>query len=175
MNRVYAWLPVGLLVLLVVILGIAMFQSGRTSQNLPLVDDPLPTLPLEAFTGGQPSFDPETIEGPYLINVWASWCGPCRIEHPFLMELNESGVPIYGIVYKDRPEDAAAFLNELGNPFSALANDPEGRVGLELGITGAPETFVVDSDGIIRARWRGAISQPVWNQTLGPALQAAQR
>ena len=82
--------------------------------------------------------------------------------------------PIYGIVYKDKPEDAAAFLAELGNPFTHLANDPEGRAALELGVTGAPETWVIDEQGIVRARWRGAITRNIWNDYLAPSYREAE-
>lgn len=166
------WAPLGSIALLLVIFAIALLGPAPREAD-PLRSDPLPALPLESFEGPYPGFDPQEIEGPYLLNVWASWCPPCRVEHPFLMDLAEEGKPIYGIVYKDEPADATGFLNELGNPFTALMADPEGRAGLELGITGAPETFLVDEQGIVRARWRGALSETVWAQHFEDEWQAA--
>lgn len=161
MSRVMLWAPLGSIALLLVIFAIALLGPAPRDTD-PLRGEPLPALPLEPFAGPYPGYEPDRIEGPYLLNVWASWCAPCRIEHPFLTELAGEGKPIYGIVYKNEPADAIGFLNELGNPFTALMADPEGRAALELGMTGAPETFLVDEQGIVRARWRGALSEPVW-------------
>ena len=138
-----------------------------------MAGQPLPELPVTEFGAGFAPFDPATIDGPYLLNFWASWCAPCRIEHPLLMDLAEAGIPVHGITYADRPENARAFLSELGNPFTSLAADHERRAALELGVTGAPETFIIDGSGIIRARWRGAITPQIWEQRLEPVWQAA--
>ena len=100
----------------------------------------------------------------------SEWCTPCRAEHPQLMALRRQGVDIVGIAYKDRPGAAAAFLNELGDPFTDVALDPEGRFGLELGITGVPETFVIGPDGVIRAAYRGPLTEEVVRDTILPAL-----
>lgn len=177
MNRILVWAPLAVIALLIALLGGSMalqqLAPERAARNDPLVGDPLPALPLTDFPGGRGDYIPAEAEGPYLLNLWASWCAPCRIEHPMLEALADQGVPIHGIVYKDEPSDARAFLTQLGDPFASLAEDREGRAALELGVTGAPETFVVDSDGVIRARWRGAITDVVWVQTLGPAWEAA--
>ncbi len=172
MNRVMLWAPLGSIFLLLAVFAIALLGPEREGPD-PLTGDALPDLPLEDFPGPLPDYDPERIEGPYLLNLWASWCAPCRIEHPVLMQLAEEGKPIYGLVYKNEPDQALGFLNELGNPFTGLAADPEGRAGLELGITGVPETLLIDEAGIVRARWRGAVSEPVWDRQFEPAWQAA--
>jgi cytochrome c biogenesis protein CcmG/thiol:disulfide interchange protein DsbE len=172
MNRLILWIPLTVVALLLVIFAVALL-SPDTGGDDPLVDRDLPALPLEDFPGRRPDFDPSAVEGPYLLNVWASWCAPCRIEHPVLMGLAEQGVPIYGVVYKDDPGNALAFLNQLGDPFAGLAADPEGRAAIELGLTGAPETFVVDSQGVIRARWRGALDDITWRRSLDPAWREA--
>ncbi|WP_019960309.1 DsbE family thiol:disulfide interchange protein [Woodsholea maritima] len=174
MSRVLLWAPIASVLILIVVFALALNNPREDVGQDPLIGHPLPSLPLEALPGGQ-IFDPATIEGPYLLNIWASWCAPCRIEHPMLSELNDAGIPIYGIIYKDKPETAGAFLTELGNPFTALAADPEGRAALELGVTGAPETWVIDQNGIVRARWRGAITRNVWNDFLAPPYRAAER
>jgi len=173
MSRVMLWAPLGSIVLLLAVFAIALFTpDGRVGED-PRLDQPLPELPLEPLPGPYPGFDPDRIEGPYLLNVWASWCAPCRIEHPFLMDLSDQGKPIYGIATKDEPGDARRFLRDLGNPFTGLMADPEGRARLELGMSGVPETFLVDEAGIVRARWRGAIGETVWNQHFEAEWQAA--
>lgn len=168
MTRILTLAPLLVVALLLAIFAAALFRPDDGGGD-PLSGRPLPTLPLSDFPGETADFDPEAVEGPYLLNLWASWCAPCRIEHPVLAELARQGVPIHGIVYKDRPEDAQAFLDALGDPFASLAADADGRAAIELGVTGAPETFVIDSNGVIRARWRGAIDDLVWRRTLEPA------
>lgn len=108
--------------------------------------------------------------GVKLVNFWASWCGPCRQEHPMLEQLAAEGVEIIGINYKDRPENALGFLNELGNPFAALGADESGRMGLNWGLYGVPETFVVDAQGTILARIAGPITKSNLETAVRPAL-----
>lgn len=174
MKRVLLWLPIASIAVLLFIFAIALLGGDDGAGADPRVGRALPDLPLQRFEGPQAGFDPETVEGAYVLNIWASWCAPCRIEHPVLMDLAASGVPIYGITYADRPEHSRAFLAELGDPFTGLAADPERRAALELGVTGAPETFVVDGEGVVRARWRGAVTEEVWRARLEPAWAAAQ-
>ncbi len=171
MNRALLAAPLMTVALLVAIMGYALFFPSSGSD--PQVGNPLPELPLTDFPGGEGDFDPATTEGPYLLNFWASWCPPCVVEHPLLQELHDQGVPIMGVVYRDTPEDANQFLNRLGDPFAALAADEETRAGFELGVTGPPETFLVDGDGIVRARWRGAITDNVWRQVFAEEWAAA--
>jgi len=98
------------------------------------------------------------MEGIKLLNVFASWCGPCRAEHPILTRLaEEDGITLIGINYKDKPEAAAQWLEELGNPYVAIGSDYSGRAGIDLGISGVPETFIIDADGIIRHRFAGPV------------------
>lgn len=111
--------------------------------------------------------------GVKLLNVWASWCAPCRAEHPMLKRLADEGIPIYGINYKDRPADALAFLAELGNPFAALGADANGRMGIELGLFGIPETFVIDGEGRIVLRYAGPITEQELTRRIRPALAEA--
>jgi len=172
MKRLLVWAPLAVIALLIAAFAVALLGPQNPGED-PLVGEPLPALPLTDFPGGRGDYTPDTAQGPYLLNLWASWCAPCRIEHPMLEALAEQGVPIHGVVYKDDPPDARAFLRQLGDPFASLAEDRDGRAALELGVTGAPETFVVVADGIIRARWRGAITDIVWVQTLGPAWREA--
>ena len=109
-----------------------------------------------------------------LVNVFASWCVPCRVEHPLLMRLAEDGVPIYGINYKDRPADARAWLAELGDPFERIGMDRDGRVGIEWGVYGVPETFVVDAEGRIRHKHVGPLQAKDLETTILPMLAELQ-
>ena len=140
------------------------------------VGGPAPALTL-APLGGLTPVDPALLAAPgvKLVNFWASWCAPCRAEHPNLSALAAEGVTILGVNYKDNPADAMAFLSGLGNPFAAVSADPTGRTGLDWGIYGVPETFVVDGGGKVVLRIPGPLTQRVIDGTLRPALAAAKR
>jgi cytochrome c biogenesis protein CcmG/thiol:disulfide interchange protein DsbE len=112
--------------------------------------------------------------GVKLVNFWASWCGPCRAEHPRLEELAAEGVPIIGINYKDQPAQALAFLAELGDPFVLIGADTSGRTGIDWGLYGVPETFVVDSQGRIVARHAGPLTVDIVARILRPAMESAE-
>jgi cytochrome c biogenesis protein CcmG/thiol:disulfide interchange protein DsbE len=107
-----------------------------------------------------------------LVNVWASWCVSCRVEHPFLIQLAESGeIPIYGLNYKDTLPEARRYLDQFGNPYSASAFDAEGKVGIDWGVYGVPETFLVDADGVIRHKHIGVLTPEVWERDLLPKVR----
>ncbi|MCX7890456.1 MAG: DsbE family thiol:disulfide interchange protein [Rhodobacteraceae bacterium] len=108
-----------------------------------------------------------------LVNFWASWCAPCRAEHPNLMALAAEGIPIYGINYKDRPEDAMGFLDSLGDPFRAALADLTGRTGIDWGLYGVPETFVIAGDGTVITRFAGPITERALAAEIRPALARA--
>jgi cytochrome c biogenesis protein CcmG/thiol:disulfide interchange protein DsbE len=108
----------------------------------------------------------------YLLNVWASWCVACREEHPLLVKLAQNrAIPIIGLNYKDQREDALKWLAALGNPYELSLSDLDGRVGIELGVYGVPETFVVDKAGVIRYKQIGPITVEVWETKLAPLLR----
>ena len=108
-----------------------------------------------------------------LVNFWASWCAPCRVEHPNLEKLAGEGVTIYGVNYKDKPEAARRFLNELGNPYAAIGADESGRMGIDWGLYGVPETFVIDGDGNIVLRFAGPVTERVLQSDILPAMKEA--
>lgn len=108
-----------------------------------------------------------------LVNFWASWCAPCRVEHPNLEKLAAEGLPIYGVNYKDKPDNAIGFLDELGNPYQAVAIDPNARIGLEWGVYGVPETFVIDGQGRVVYRFAGPLTERSVEGQLRPALARA--
>ncbi len=103
-----------------------------------------------------------------LVNVWATWCVSCRIEHPYLDTLAQAGIPIYGINYKDEDAAALRWLQELGNPYVATIADREGSLGLDMGVYGAPETYLLDAGGVIRYRHVGVVDEQVWREVLQP-------
>lgn len=125
--------------------------------------------------GDFPLFDDATLrDGEVkLVNFWASWCAPCRVEHPNLTQLADEGITILGVNYKDDPEKALGFLAELGNPYAASGADPQGRMALDWGLYGVPETYVIDGKGNIVLRFAGPVTQRVMESDIRPALAKA--
>jgi cytochrome c biogenesis protein CcmG/thiol:disulfide interchange protein DsbE len=144
--------------------GVPSALIGRTPP-----DFSLPALAgsgVEAFGAG----DLRGLPGPVVVNFWASWCVPCIIEHPQLMRLQREGIAVFGIAYKDKPEDSLRFIRQHGNPFRRLAKDEPGRVAIDWGVYGVPETYLLDRQGIIRWRFAGPITPEVLAQDLRPLL-----
>lgn len=152
-----------------------MFASDG-SRELPsaLVGEPAPALPAEGLAGMEGLGGVALADGEVkLVNFFASWCGPCRIEHPTLAALAAEGLPIYGVAYKDDPERSASFLQELGNPYLGVGTDPQGRTAVEWGTYGVPETFVVAGDGTVVDRIPMPITPDLLDSRLRPALAEA--
>jgi len=174
--RLIAFTPLAVL-LAVVLAFMSLLLRGEPEPDDPMVGQAFPVRALDPLQG-YALFNPAdgAPEGPALVNIWASWCAPCRLEHPLLMDLAAEGVPIYGIDYRERRAGAGeAFLAELGSPYISVGADPEGRMGVELGVTGVPETFVIDADGVIVARWAGPLNEAAITRTIRPALEDAAR
>ena len=139
----------------------------------PLVGKPLPGFSLAVLHEPKKTVTPETLRGRvYLLNVWASWCVACRQEHPVLNELaRRKAVTIIGLNYKDKRDDALAWLKNLGNPYEVSLIDADGRIGIELGVYGVPESFLIDKQGVIRYKHIGPISEKDWTEKLLPLVQ----
>src|SRR5262245_24479789 len=150
--------------------------SGRDPQQLSsaLIGKPAPEFALPALLPDLPGAARADLGGkPMLVNFFASWCVPCRAEHPFLMDLaKNANVTIIGIVYKDKPEAAADLLLELGNPYYRVGQDVEGRTAIDFGVYGVPETFLIDAGGIVRFRQPGPLTPDVIERDVLPLLRS---
>lgn len=156
-----------------------LFAGGMffgQGQELPsaLIGKPAPQVAVSEIEGLPVLSDEMLRDGQVkIVNFWASWCAPCRVEHPNLTQLAGEGVPIYGINYKDFDPNARAFLDELGDPYVAIGSDPSGFHAIDWGVYGVPETFLVDGDGTIVLRMAAPITQRELEGRLRPALDAA--
>jgi cytochrome c biogenesis protein CcmG/thiol:disulfide interchange protein DsbE len=142
----------------------------------PLIGKPVPEFSLPAVKGRQLGLSSVNLKGEVsLVNVFASWCVACREEHPVLMQLKAGGtVPIHGLNYKDKPDDAAAWLDTMGDPYTRTGADLDGRVGIDWGVYGVPETFVVDAAGRIAFKQIGPVSREILDQTILPLIAKLQ-
>ncbi len=170
--KLIAFVPLAALLALISISVVLLTREGaRDHFTEGMIGQAMPTYSLARLDGDTPLTNEERQGRAYVVNLFASWCTPCRAEHPQLMALRRQGVEIVGVAYKDRPEASAAFLAELGNPFADVGQDPTGRFGLEIGVTGVPETFVVGPDGVIRAAYRGPLTDEAVRDVILPALR----
>ncbi|MDE0051187.1 MAG: DsbE family thiol:disulfide interchange protein [Rhodospirillales bacterium] len=175
-RRLRYLLPVFVFVALAAALGVQLLTGDPSKVPSALIDKPVPAFalpPVQGFeeAGGFATADLGNGEIA-LVNIFASWCGPCRVEHPLLMALAEAGtVPLYGINYKDTPDDAERWLGRLGNPYTLMGADLDGRTGIDWGVYGVPETFVVDGAGRIRHRHVGVLSQYDLDETILPLIE----
>ncbi|ACG76549.1 thiol:disulfide interchange protein CycY [Phenylobacterium zucineum HLK1] len=160
MSRWLAWIPLAALVALGLLFGLYALNRNPQIQPQALVGKPVPTVSLPTLAEGQPvSLREMASEGPMIVNFFASWCAPCEIEHPVLMGLKGQPVRVVGIAYKDAPQNSQAFLDRLGDPYAEVLVDRDGRAGVEFGVTGVPETYVVGRDGMILAKHTGPLTE----------------
>ncbi len=160
---------------LAIFLAIAFFLFRGLSLNprdvpSPLIGKPVPQFSVPVLTDATRTLDPAQLRGKvYLLNVWGSWCVSCRDEHPVLVELAKKGtLPIYGLNWKDRPEDAVAWLARFGDPYVASGVDRDGKVAIDFGVYGAPETYLIDRDGIIRFKQTGPLTPRIIQESILP-------
>ena len=172
MRKVLIILPVLVLAALFALFTLASLRGPKAPARSHLLGQSAPAFSLPALDGETPvslaAYKGKTV----LVNFFASWCTPCRAEHPFLMQLKTDGVLIIGIDYKDKPAAARQMLDDLGDPFAAIGQDADGRTGIDFGITGVPESFVIGADGTVLANWPGPIDQSVLESKILPALHA---
>ena len=165
-----------LLVPLALFLGVALFLYRGLfldPSELPsaLIGKPFPQFTLPAVLGEGSVSRADLVGKPALVNVWATWCVSCRAEHPVLNKLAQMGVVVHGVNYKDDNASARKWLTELHNPYQLNIEDARGSLGLDLGVYGAPETFMIDKNGIIRHKYVGVIDERVWREQLAPLYQ----
>ena len=157
----------------------ALFFFGMQRENpdeLPsaMTGKPAPAVQVTPLGDKTPFTDAELRSGGVkLLNYWASWCAPCRVEHPILEDLADQGITIYGVNYKDKPANALRFLGELGDPYGAIGADANGRMALNWGVYGVPETYVIDGQGNIVLRFAGPITDRVLENQIMPAIEKA--
>lgn len=162
------------LILFVILVGFLAVGLSRDPQEIPspLIGKQAPAFELPQLGDPQKTFSPESMKGtPWILNVWASWCVACREEHPVLVELGKQDVaPIIGLDYKDKRDDALAMLARQGNPYLLSAFDANGRVGIDYGVYGVPETYIIDKAGVIRFKHIGPITMELLNKKIIPLL-----
>lgn len=166
------------LVLFVVIAIFLWRGLSLDPQNLPSVQlgKPLPPFQLDVLGDKTTKLTHQMMRGHIvLLNIWASWCDACTQEQWFLSELASQGIVIYGINYKDSAENATAWLSEWGNPYRLIGRDINGQVGIDLGVYGAPETFLIDAKGTIQYRYAGILNETVWVQDFLPRIKQLER
>lgn len=170
MNRYLV--PLGLFLAIVVLLGMGLTLNPRLVPS-PLVGRPAPSFSLPTVKAPEQTLGRADLLGKVsLLNVWATWCISCRREHGMLLDIAQQDlVPIYGLNYKDNRDDAVRWLGQLGDPYVASAFDEAGRVGSDLGVYGAPETYVVDPQGMIAYKHIGPITPDSWREQILPVVQ----
>jgi cytochrome c biogenesis protein CcmG/thiol:disulfide interchange protein DsbE len=172
MKKLLAFLPLALFAALGMALAIGLTRDPAKLPSV-LIDRPVPAFELAPVRAGEPGFASEDLKGKVvLLNVFGSWCVGCRIEHPLLMQIEQRGeATIYGLNWKDKPEDGAAWLSRFGDPYERVGADLTGRAALDLGVAGAPETFVINKQGRIVYKHIGLIDEETWRTTLLPLVK----
>lgn len=164
------------LIPLIVFIGLLImlfFRLGKPTEieTNTALERPVPTFELPLLSDTSRTIKTSQLPNkPYLINIWGSWCPTCIVEHPFLLELKERGVDIVGVNYKDEIGDALNYLNGRGDPYLLSVQDKSGQFALDLGLTGAPETFVVDGEGVIRQHIVGEVNEVNWQERMAPCM-----
>jgi len=167
------WLPLVLFLALVGFFAKGLFLDPREVPS-PFIGRTAPAFTLPLVGDANASFSPADMKGKvWILNVWAPWCVTCRQEHGFLMQLAQTGViPIVGLNWKDKERKAEALLARTGNPYVAVPEDLDGRVGIDYGVTAVPETYLIDKQGIVRLKHTGLIDPGVWKSKFEPKLKA---
>lgn len=172
--KLKALIPFLLFIVLLGFLGKGLFLNPREVPS-PLVGKAAPAFKAPVLGDANKTFSSADMKGKvWMLNMWASWCAACRDEHPLLVEMKEHGIPLYGLAYKDVEEDALAVLKQMGNPYIITADDKDGRIGIDYGVYGVPETYVIDKAGIIRYKQIGPITPIDLREKILPLLKELQ-
>jgi len=171
----FLW-PLAIFILLVGFLAVGLKLDPREVPS-PLVGKPAPAFELPVLHQPDKRFVPGDMRGKvWLLNVWASWCVSCREEHPVLMELSKRSVmPILGLNYKDKGEDAQRWLKQFGDPYQLSVVDADGRIGIDYGVYGVPETYLIDAEGVIRYKQIGPLTQAILDDKVLPLAKALKK
>ena len=174
--RLGAYIPLLVFVVMAVFFAIGLTMNPRDIPS-PLIGKPVPEFSRPAVKGGPLGLSSADLRGQVsIVNVFASWCVACREEHQILMGIKERGlVPLHGINYKDKPDDARAWLDQMGDPYTRIGADISGRVAIDWGVYGVPETFVIDRDGMIVHKHIGAITPEALRKTIMPIIDKLQK
>ena len=176
MKRLKLFIPLTIFLALCALLYKGLFMDNKSELPSALLEKKLPEFSLPTVLEPEKVISREEITGRVmLLNVWATWCVACKVEHPYLMELARQGVLIYGVNWKDDQKDARQWLDRLENPYQYSVDDADGRLAIDLGVYGAPETFLVDKAGVIRYRHVGVVDRKVWEKDLQPRYAALQK
>ena len=172
MKRFWFLIPLAAFLALAIVLAVGLKLDPREVPS-PLIDKPAPKFALQRLDDAARTIRLDDMRGKvWMLNVWASWCVACREEHPLLVEFaKKKVVPLYGLNYKDQREDATRWLARFGNPYDASLYDVEGRVGIDFGVYGVPETFVIDQNGVIRLKHIGPLTPDVIATKIEPLLK----
>ncbi|MBV9890396.1 MAG: DsbE family thiol:disulfide interchange protein [Rhizobacter sp.] len=172
MKRLRFLIPLAAFFALAVVLAVGLKRDPREVPS-PLIDKPAPKFALARVDDASRVVRLDDLRGkPFILNVWASWCVACREEHPVLLDYAKKlAVPIYGLNYKDTRADASSWLSRFGNPYDASFFDEDGRVGIDFGVYGVPETFIVDRQGVIRMKHIGPLTPEVIAEKIEPLLK----
>jgi len=171
--RLSTVLPVALFVVMGVVLALGLRHDPKVLPSM-LINRPVPEFDLPALDAGQSGLKSDELKGKgiTLINVFGSWCVSCREEHPLLMRIaKDTRFKLVGLNWKDSNADADKYLATYGNPYAAIGTDPSGRTGIDLGVSGAPETFAIDAEGRVRVRIPGPLTPEIWDSQIEPLLK----
>ena len=169
-KRLLFVIPVAAFIIIAVFLALGLTRDPRILPSA-LIDQPVPAFELPGLDGDGLKTEDLKTGDVMLVNIFASWCVPCRVEHPIFNQLAKEGVIVHGINYKDQPADAREWLAELGNPYSRIGSDIDGKAGIEWGVYGVPETFIIDKTGTIRYKHVGPVQARDLNEKIRPILQ----
>jgi cytochrome c biogenesis protein CcmG/thiol:disulfide interchange protein DsbE len=171
MNKKFFW-PLGIFLVLCGFFAVGLTLNPREVPS-PLIDKPAPAFSLPTLDKPEQQLSAQDLRGKvWILNVWASWCVACRVEHPLLVDFSRAGiVPVYGLNYKDKRDDGMGWLKQFGNPYADSLFDPDGRIGINYGVYGVPETFVIDRTGVIRYKHIGPITPEVLRDKIEPLLK----